>query len=214
MIDQARAKFGQHVARLRRCAMLSQTQLALLADLKPVTVKNMELGRFNVPFDVMNRVAVVLGGEIRIVLNDTTEYGMECYFFQSLKMNIKRETQYARNQKRDANVTSDNIHTLYEDWSNNNKTTSREKLLSDLYKDFAVLYICKMVEMNFDEEHFYLFRVKYLVPEMTYKKLAETSKLKKVRQKVAEVKQWLKDNVTKEEIKKEFNEIYGDLFDE
>ena len=53
--------------------MLSQTQLALLADLKPVTVKNMELGRFNVPFDVMNRVAVVLGGEIKIVLNDTTE---------------------------------------------------------------------------------------------------------------------------------------------
>ena len=147
-------------------------------------------------------------------LNDTTEYGMECYFFQSLKMNIKRETQYARNQKRDANVTSDNIHTLYEDWSNNNKTTSREKLLSDLYKDFAVLYICKMVEMNFDEEHFYLFRVKYLVPEMTYKKLAETSKLKKVRQKVAEVKQWLKDNITKEEIKKEFNEIYGNLFDD
>ena len=147
-------------------------------------------------------------------LNDTTEYGMECYFFQSLKMNIKRETQYARNQKRDANVTSDNIHTLYEDWSNNNKTTSREKLLSDLYKDFSVLYICKMVEMNFDEEHFYLFRVKYLVPEMTYKKLAETSKLKKVRQKVAEVKQWLKENITREMIRAEFNEIYGGLLDD
>lgn len=147
-------------------------------------------------------------------LNDTTEYGMECYFFQSLKMNIKRETQYARNQKRDANVTSDNIHTLYEGWYNENMTSTRIKLLNDLYKDFSVLYICKMVEMNFDEEHFYLFRVKYLVPEMTYKKLAETSKLKKVRQKVAEVKQWLKDNITKEEIKKEFNEIYGNLFDE
>ena len=73
MIDKARQEFGKHVARLRRGAMLSQTQLALLADLKHVTVKNMELGRFNVPFDVMNRVAVVLGGEIRIVLNDTTE---------------------------------------------------------------------------------------------------------------------------------------------
>lgn len=147
-------------------------------------------------------------------LNDTTEYGMECYFFQSLKMNAKRETQYARNLKRDGNINSDNIHTLYEDWYNENMTSTRIKLLNDLYADFAVLYICKMVEINFDEEHFYLFRVKYLVPEMTYKKLAETSKLKKVRQKVAEVKQWLKDNVSQEDIKREFWDIYGSLFDD
>jgi transcriptional regulator with XRE-family HTH domain len=73
MIDQARAKFGQHVARLRRGQRLTREQLAILADLKPVTVKNMELGRFNVPFDVINRVAVVLGGEIKIVLNNTNE---------------------------------------------------------------------------------------------------------------------------------------------
>ena len=73
MIVQARTKFGQHVARLRRGQRLTREQLAILADLKPVTVKNMELGRFNVPFDVMNRVAVVLGGEIRIVLNNTNE---------------------------------------------------------------------------------------------------------------------------------------------
>lgn len=71
MIDKARQEFGKHVARLRRGQRLTREQLAILADLKPVTVKNMELGRFNVPFDVMNRVAVVLGGEIKIVLNDT-----------------------------------------------------------------------------------------------------------------------------------------------
>ena len=73
MIDKARQEFGKHVTRLRRGQRLTREQLAILADLKPVTVKNMELGRFNVPFDVMNRVAVVLGGEIKIVLNDTTE---------------------------------------------------------------------------------------------------------------------------------------------
>lgn len=73
MIDQARAKFGQHVARTRRGQRLTREQLAILADLKPVTVKNMELGLFNFPFDVMNRVAVVLGGEIKIVLNNTNE---------------------------------------------------------------------------------------------------------------------------------------------
>lgn len=46
---------------------------------------------------------------------------------------------------------------------------------------------------------------------MTYKKLAEKTKMRGVRQKVVEVKRWLKDNVTKDEIRKEFYDIYGDI---
>lgn len=146
-------------------------------------------------------------------LNDITPYGIESYFFQSLKMNIKREAQYARESKRDHNINSDNISTIYEEWYNTNKDSARTKLLNDLYKDFSVLYICKMVEMNFDSEYFYLFRMKYLIPNITYRQLSEKTKLKKVRQKVVEVKSWLKENITKEMIKKEFNEIYGDLLE-
>lgn len=145
-------------------------------------------------------------------LNDTTPYGMESYFFQSLKMNIKRETQYARNLKRDCNISSDNINELYDEWSNNNKLSVNAKLLNDLYKDFSVLYILKQVELNFDNEHFYLFRVKYLT-SITYKELAEKTKAKKVRQKVCAVKQWVRDNITKEIIKKEFQDIYGNLLE-
>lgn len=143
-------------------------------------------------------------------LNDSTPYGIESYFFQSLKMNIKRESQYARETKRDKNISSDNIHQLYEDFYNTNSMSSNEKLLSDLYKDFAILYICKQVEMNFDNEYYYLFRIKYLT-NITYKELAEKTNMKKVRQKVVEVKNWVKQNITKEMIKKEFNFIYGDL---
>ena len=73
MIDKARQKFGQHVARLRRQSMLSQEQLAELAQLKPATVRNIERGAFNVPFDILNRIAVVLGGELQIIINDLTE---------------------------------------------------------------------------------------------------------------------------------------------
>jgi transcriptional regulator with XRE-family HTH domain len=73
MIDKARQQFGQHVARLRRQSMLSQKQLAELAQLKPATVRNIERGAFNVSFDVMNRIAVVLGGELQIIINDLTE---------------------------------------------------------------------------------------------------------------------------------------------
>ena len=46
---------------------------------------------------------------------------------------------------------------------------------------------------------------------MTYKKLAEKTQMKAVRQKVVTVKNWLKENVTKEMIKEEFFSIYGDL---
>lgn len=70
MTDKARYEFGQHLAALRRRYWLTQDQLADMAALKPATVKNIEEGAFNVPFDVLNRLAVCLGGELRIVLND------------------------------------------------------------------------------------------------------------------------------------------------
>ena len=70
MIDRNRLKFGRHVARLRRQSMMTQEQLAEAAGLMACTVRNLEDGKFNVPFDVLNRVAVVLGGELQIVIND------------------------------------------------------------------------------------------------------------------------------------------------
>lgn len=73
MKDQQRVRFGKHVALLRRQSMLTQEQLAEMAQLKPVTIKNIEAGNFNVPLDVLNRIAVVLGGELKIVLNDLSE---------------------------------------------------------------------------------------------------------------------------------------------
>ena len=73
MKDRARQQFGQHVARLRRQSMLTVDQLAQMADIKPITLQHIEEGAFNVPFDILNRLAVVLGGELQIVINDLTE---------------------------------------------------------------------------------------------------------------------------------------------
>ena len=73
MIYNARQKFGRQVARLRRQSMLTVDQLAQMADIKPVTLKHIEQGAFNVPFDILNRLAVVLGGELQIVINDLSE---------------------------------------------------------------------------------------------------------------------------------------------
>ena len=144
-------------------------------------------------------------------LNDKTNQGIENYFFRSFKQNLQREKQYCRVSKRDTNYNSDNINEVYEEWYNENNSPAKIKLLNDLWKDFATLYILTKVEDNFDDEHFRLFRLKYLVPSMTYKKLQEKTQAKKCRQKVVDVKNWIRDNVSKQEIKKVFTLIYGDL---
>ena len=143
-------------------------------------------------------------------LDDTTNQGIENYFFISFKMNIKREGQYARNQKRDLNYSSEKISSAYEEWYNANKEDSRTKLINDLYKDFATLYIMTVVEENFENDYFYLFKLKQLCG-YTYKQLSEKTGIRGVRQKVLDVKSWLKNNLTKEEINKAFQAMYGDL---
>jgi hypothetical protein len=46
---------------------------------------------------------------------------------------------------------------------------------------------------------------------MTYKQVAEKTNLKGVRTRILEVKKWLKENITKDEVKDKFYEIYKDL---
>ena len=66
------------------------------------------------------------------------------------------------------------------------------------------------VEENFDGEYFYLFKLKQLCG-YTYKQLTQKTNIKGARQKVLDVKAWLKNNLTKDEINKAFINIYGDL---
>lgn len=144
-------------------------------------------------------------------LNDTTNQGIENYFFRSFKQNLQREKQYCRVSKRDLNYNSDNINEVYEDWYNENNSPAKVKLLNDLWKDFATLYILTKVEDNFDQEHFRLFNLKTMIPNMTYKKLQEKTHCTSCRQKVVNVKNWVKNNVTKKEIGDAFQRIYGNL---
>ena len=85
-----------------------------------------------------------------------------------------------------------------------------EKIQGDLFKDFSLIYILMKVEENFDEDHFYLFKLKHLCG-MTYKELSERTKIPNARKKVLTVMHWLKKNITKDEIAKRFDETYGYL---
>ena len=113
--------------------------------------------------------------------------------------------------KRDLNINSDNINAVYEDWFNKSNDSAINKIKSDLYKDFAVLYIMHRVEDEFDQEHFRLFNLKTMIPNMTYKKLQEKTHCTSCRQKVVNVKNWVKQNISKKEIGDACQRIYGNL---
>lgn len=143
-------------------------------------------------------------------IKDESPRGMECYFFMAFKTNTKRENQYARNTKRDENNA--NLPILQEIYMSS-QLTEREKLLQDLKKDYSCLYILTKVDEHFDAETNRLFKMKVFDKNMTYKKLYEKTGIKGIRQKIVDVKNWIKSNITKEEIDKSFNTKYSDLFE-
>ena len=143
-------------------------------------------------------------------LKDKTAHGIESYFFIAFRNNIMNEQRYSRNKKRDRNINSDSINDLYEVWYNANNNDARVKIVNDLFKDFSILYIMTQVEDNFDEEHFYLFRLKTLC-NLTFKRLSEITQIKASRKKVIEVIHWIKDNIRKEDIRQLFFVMYGDI---
>ena len=144
-------------------------------------------------------------------LADKSSYGITSYLIRSYFNLVNEQKRAACNAKRDMNYDSDNITNLYEDWYNDHNLDAREKIVGDMFKDFATLYLLKQVEDNFDTEHFYLFRLKVFDKTMTYRKLSEKTGIKGCRQKVVDCKNWLKQNVKQEDIRKEFDNIYGEI---
>ena len=140
-------------------------------------------------------------------IEDSSDEGFENYTFMAFRQNIKREALYARVKKR---CETEDVHILYERYFNSTKTSSTEKIQGDLFKDFSLIYILMKVEENFDNDHFYLFKLKHLCG-MTYKELSEKTKIPNARKKVLTVMHWLKKNITKQEIEKRFDETYGYL---
>lgn len=136
---------------------------------------------------------------------DESPHGMDCYFLKALYLNHIEKERYAWYKNRsdvDVNFAisstgeySDGIYS---------------KLLKDLKEDFSILYIMRQVEAHFDAEHFYLYRLKTLC-EMTYKEICNKTQIKGARNKILEVSQWIKNNIKKEDVDNEFNELYGNF---
>lgn len=142
-------------------------------------------------------------------LSDTTSNGMLNYTFMSFRTNCKREPQFARNRLRDLNIEDDKLNDLYEQYISG-QVGEREKLASDLFKDYSTMYLLYRAEDQFPKDQYNLFKMKFMA-NITFKELRKRTGVKGCREKVNEVTQWLRDNVTKEDIKASFGEIFGNL---
>jgi hypothetical protein len=139
-------------------------------------------------------------------LDDMSDNGIMRYFVRSYVNNLRMEKRYAYYKKRDSNITQEEFNDRHEE----SLSSKRDKIIKDLLEDFSVLYIMKLVELNFPPEQLYLYKLK-MICNKTYKQIHDETKIKKSRDKIIEVNKWVKHNLTRDVIKKEFFEIYGDL---
>lgn len=144
-------------------------------------------------------------------IKDSTEQGFLNYFFLSFKNNTLRESQYSRNQKKSY---VEDISQKYDEYFNETFVSSSIKVEKDLKTDFAAIYLAVRAEEWAIENNkllnFQLWKIKNFVNKMTYKKLAEMTGIKSARTLCLEVKNYLKENVTKKEIETAFNEWLED----
>lgn len=137
-------------------------------------------------------------------LEDKSQKGCENYFFKSFMTNLKRDKQYARVSKKD--FTPD-LMGAYEDYLMSTSTSVDDKIMNDLKEDFSILYCMTRAEENNDPEAFHLFNLKHL-GHYTYKELKErVPNAKGIRQKVASVKRWMKENISRNELDEAFKQF-------
>ena len=141
-------------------------------------------------------------------LDDMSDNGIMRYFVRSYVNNLRMEKRYAYHKKRDYNITQEEFNDRYEQ----SLSSKRDKIIKDLLEDFSVLYIMKLVELNFPPEQLYLYKLK-MICNKTYKQIHDETRIKKSRDKIIEVNKWVKQNLTRDIIKKEFFDIYGNLIE-
>lgn len=123
------------------------------------------------------------------------------YFFIAAKLNCLTEQQNINKQN---NLKSLDFNP-YEDMS------TEEKIKTQVYKDFKVIYIVQLVETNFDVIDYRCFRLYHLLKNMTYAKLKDMTGIRNCKTRVVRINKWLKETVDEAEIRQSFIEQYTDF---
>lgn len=136
-------------------------------------------------------------------LRDKSNQGIRNYFFNSLKMNALHEKTIPYNSRR---TDDEDFLTTYDKEDDNE---AERKLREQLFNDYATYYILNVAEKNCDPLSFYCFRLKYLIPKLSYRKLIAITNIKNAKARVKSVIDFIKEGVTEEEILKEFDKKFG-----
>lgn len=123
------------------------------------------------------------------------------YFFIAVKLNCLTEQQNIQKQYAIKNLD----HNPFEDMD------TEEKIKSQVYKDFKVMYIVQLVEDNFDVIDYRCFRLYHLLKNMTYAKLKDMTGIRNCKTRVVRINKWLRENIEEKEIRKTFIEQYPDF---
>ena len=123
------------------------------------------------------------------------------YFFISAKLNCLTEQQNIQKQYAIKNLD----HNPFEDMD------TEEKIKSQIYKDFKVMYIVQLVETNFDVIDYRCFRLYHLLKNMTYAKLKDMTGIRNCKTRVVRINKWLKETIDEQEIRQSFIEQYPDF---
>ena len=123
------------------------------------------------------------------------------YFFLSCKLNCLTEQQNIQKQYAIKNLD----HNPFEDMD------TEEKIKSQIYKDFKVMYIVQLVEENFDVIDYRCFRLYHLLKNMTYAKLKDMTGIRNCKTRVVRINKWLRENIQEKEIRQSFIEQYPDF---
>ena len=135
-------------------------------------------------------------------LKDTSSQGCRSYLFSAYNMNLIHEAVLPYNSRK---VDDEELVNNYDPLD---EREGEQKVKEQLFNDFAVVRILELAEANCDPLSFYCYRLKFLMDKMPYQKLVKITKIKSAKARVKSVIEWIKANVTEEELRKEFEEKY------
>ena len=92
----------------------------------------------------------------------------------------------------------------------NSQKSADYKIVYDLWTEFQFNYITRQVELYFDKSAFYLFKLKYIL-QLDDDKIRKKSRNQNWKKDLKDIVKWLKVNVKKEDIIREFNQKYPEV---
>lgn len=163
---------------------------------------------YKITEDVMNDTIISCYESIqRNGLKDDSEQGMRNYLYRAFTININGKDNY---DKRKDDI--EDYKGIYEDYVEK-ETPTYLKTKEQLLNDYSIMYVLDKIECNFDTISFHCFRLKNLLPKITYEKLRNMTNVKDCKRRVVNINKWLANNISKKEVYQSFIKDFPDFYD-